>query len=79
MTTEITSTPIPGNAQEALTALRAEYPEVDVHLQYNRGWQLHASGPYGTLHVSLPAPVRSGTVRLACKMVTQDNLGGDAA
>ena len=78
-TDESTNTPIPGEAQEALTALRAEYPDVNLRLQYNRGWQLHASGPCGSVTMHLSDPIRTASLRAACQIATEDNIGGDAA
>ena len=79
MTTKPISTPIPGNTQEALTALREEFPTVHLCLQHKSGWQLHASGPCGSVTMQLSDPIRTASLRAACQIATEDNIGGDAA
>ena len=79
MTTKPISTPIPGNTQAALTALREEFPTVHLCLQHKSGWQLHASGPCGSVTMQLSDPIRTASLRAACQIATEDNIGGDAA
>lgn len=57
--------------------LRALYPGVMFKMSHtpSRGWNLIATGPYGSLSMLTPdCPLRPATLEAACQLVSCDNL-----
>lgn len=60
-----------------LTEICAQYPGVIFSMSHtpNRGWNLRATGPYGSLSMLTPnCPLRRATLEAACQIVGCNNM-----